>query len=176
MLLKNILSSNFIGLSGPINFLNLKSFPFRIVNIVGKGYTELDFWTQDLDNSFSREADDKNNGRYATRTLDSTVIWPGYLKRVPKGWEMPTDAKPLKIGIPADAAFKAFVKVDETQTDPEKKYTGFSIDIFREVVKILEKNFSLPYKFHLYNGTYDELVDCVYNKVITHLSKLSRLS
>lgn len=92
------------------------------------------------------------------------MIWPGYLKRVPKGWEMPTDEKRLKIGIPANTSFDKFVKVDEAQIDPEKKYTGFCIDIFREVIKILEQNYSLPYDFHPYDGTYDELVDRVYTK------------
>ncbi|KAJ9690577.1 hypothetical protein PVL29_012962 [Vitis rotundifolia] len=169
MLLKNILSSNFSGLSGNIIFeggdlSNSNSLLFRIINIVGKGYTELDFWTQDLDNPFTREGEDKNRSRNTTKVLDGPVIWPGYLKRVPKGWEMPTDAKPLKIGIPAKATFKNFVKVDEAQIEPEKKYTGFCIDIFREVLKILEQNYFLPYEFHPFLGTYDELVDCVYNK------------
>ncbi|RVW79131.1 Glutamate receptor 2.9 [Vitis vinifera] len=123
--------------------LDSNSLPLRIINLVGKGYKELDFWTQDLDHPFSRE---------------------GYLKRVPKGWEMPTDEKRLKIGIPANTSFDKFVKVDEAQIDPEKKYTGFCIDIFREVIKILEQNYSLPYDFHPYDGTYDELVDRVYTK------------
>ena len=176
MLLKNILSSNFSGLSGKIKFEggnlpNSNSLPFRIVNIVGNVYTELDFWTQDFENPFTREADDKNNGRNTKRTLNGTVIWPGYLKRVPKGWEMPTDAKPLKIGIPANTSFDQYVKVDEAQIDPEKKYTGFCIDIFREVLTILEQNYSLPYDFYPFVGPYDELVDCVYNKVITPFSK-----
>ena len=100
------------------------------------------------------------------------MIWPGYLKRVPKGWEMPTDEKRLKIGIPANTSFDKFVKVDEAQIDPEKKYTGFCIDIFREVIKILEQNYSLPYDFHPYDGTYDELVDRVYTKVIATFSSL----
>ncbi|WJZ96469.1 hypothetical protein VitviT2T_015154 [Vitis vinifera] len=164
MLLKNILLSDFSGLSGTINFSNSNSLPFIIINIVGKGYRELDFWTQDLDNPFSREGGDKNSGRNTTRILEGPVIWPGYLKRVPKGWEMPTDPKPLKIGIPANGTFKNFVEVGEAQIEPEKKYTGFCIDIFHEVLKILEQNYSLPYEFHPVVGTYDELVDCVYNK------------
>ncbi|KAJ9690578.1 hypothetical protein PVL29_012963 [Vitis rotundifolia] len=164
MLLTNILLSDFSGLSGTINFSNSNSLPFIIINIVGKGYTELDFWTQDLDNPFIREGGDKNSGKNTTRILEGPVIWPGYLKRVPKGWEMPTVAKPLKIGIPANATFKNYVKVDEAQIEPEKKYTGFCIDIFREVIKILEQNYSLPYRFVPFFGTYDELVDCVHNK------------
>ncbi|RVW79140.1 Glutamate receptor 2.9 [Vitis vinifera] len=169
MSLKNILSSNFSGLSGNIIFeggdLSISnSLPFRIIKVVRTDYKVLDFWTQDLDNPFSREGGDKNSSRNTTKVLDGPVIWPGYLKRVPKGWEMPTDAKPLKIGIPANTSFDKFVKVDETQMEAEKRYTGFCIDIFREVLKILEQNYSLPYVFYPFVGTYDELVDCVYNK------------
>ncbi|KAJ9690592.1 hypothetical protein PVL29_012976 [Vitis rotundifolia] len=170
MLLKNILSSNFSGLSGKIIFeggdlSNSNSLLFRIIDIVGKGYTELDFWTQDLDNPFTREGEDKNRSRNTTKVLDGPVIWPGYLKRVPKGWEMPTDAKPLKIGIPSHTSFDKFVMVDNAQTDPGKKYTGFCIDIFREVLKILAQNYPLHYEFHRVVGSYDALVDCVYNKI-----------
>ena len=172
MLLKNILLSDFSGLSGTINFSNSNSLPFIIINIVGKGYRELDFWTQDLDNPFSREGGDKNSGRNTTRILEGPVIWPGYLKRVPKGWEMPTVAKPLKIGIPANTTFKNYVKVDVDQ----KKYTGFCIDIFQEVLTILEQNYSLPCDFDPYHGTYDELVDRVYNKVFTPMSSLCSLN
>ena len=151
---------------------NSNSLPFIIINIVGKGYRELDFWTQDLDNPFSREGGDKNSSRNTTRILEGPVIWPGYLKRVPKGWEMPTVAKPLKIGIPANTTFKNYVKVDVDQ----KKYTGFCIDIFQEVLTILEQNYSLPYEFQPVVGTYDELVDCVYNKVITPIPSFCSLN
>ena len=181
MMLKNILARNFSGLSGNIIFeggdLSISnSLPFRIIKVVRTDYKVLDFWTQDLDNPFSREGGDKNSSRNTTKVLDGPVIWPGYLKRVPKGWEMPTDAKPLKIGIPANTSFDKFVKVDETQMEAEKRYTGFCIDIFREVLKILEQNYSLPYVFYPFVGTYDELVDCVYNKVFTPISSLCSLN
>lgn len=163
---ENILSSDFEGLSGKISFQegdlrdsNLLSL--RVINLIGKSYKELDFWTKDLDRPFSSEG-----GEADGRRLDGPVIWPGYLKRVPKGWEMPTVAKPLKIAIPAHTSFDKFVKVDEAQTDPVKRYSGFCIDIFREVVKILEQNYSLPYEFHPFNGTYDDLVESVYTKVL----------
>ncbi|KAL6312407.1 hypothetical protein AAG906_028488 [Vitis piasezkii] len=155
-LLETILSSNFNGLSGKISFqggdlLDSNSLPLRIINLVGKGYKELDFWTQDLDHPFSREGGEANSSRRTTKVLDGPVIWPGYLKRVPKGWEMPTDEKRLKIGIPANSSFDKFVKVDETQIDPEKNI-------------LVSQDYSLPYDFHPFDGTYDELVDRVYTK------------
>ena len=180
-LLESILSSDFNGLSGKTSFqggdLSDSNFlSLRVINLVGKGYKELDFWTKDLDNPFSREGGVAGSSRRKTTVLDGPVIWPGYLKRVPKGWEMPTDAKPLKIGIPANTTFDKFVKVDKAQNDPLKRYTGFCIDIFREVVKILEQNYSLPYEFLPYHGTYDDLVDSVYTKVIAPSSSLISLS
>ncbi|KAJ9690595.1 hypothetical protein PVL29_012979 [Vitis rotundifolia] len=95
------------------------------------------------------EGEDKNRSRNTTKVLDGPVIWPGYLKRVPKGWEMPTDAKPLKIGIPANSSFDMFVKVNDAEAEADKRFTGFSIDIFLRVLKILEQNYSLPYDHRL---------------------------
>ncbi|KAL2526036.1 PBPe domain-containing protein [Abeliophyllum distichum] len=87
LLLNEIQSNNFIGLSGEIRFhdgkLEQKS-TFRIVNIVGKSMNE----------------------------LSSLVNWPGELDRVPKGWAMPTDAVPMKIGFPGNNSFPMFVKVE----------------------------------------------------------------
>ena len=61
---------------------------------------------------------------------------------------MLTNEKPLKIGIPSNSPFDMFLKVEEDQIEPQKKYTGFCFDIFWEVLKILEQNYSLPYEFH----------------------------
>ena len=81
MLLRNILSSNLSGLSGKINLEgcinvpNSNSMPFRIINIVGKSYKELDFWKQDFDKPFTRESGDKINSRRNTRrVLEGPVI------------------------------------------------------------------------------------------------------
>lgn len=44
-------------------------------------------------------------------------------------------------------------------------YSGFCIDVFLEVVKIVEESYGLPYEFVVFDGTYDELVDRVHDKV-----------
>ncbi|RVW29670.1 Retrovirus-related Pol polyprotein from transposon TNT 1-94 [Vitis vinifera] len=90
------------------------------------------------DNPFSREGGDKNSSRNTPKVLDGPVIWPGYLNVSPRDGKCPLMPKPLKIGIPANTSSTS--------------------------VKNLEQNYSLPYDFYPVVGTYDELVDCVYNK------------
>ncbi|XP_035545287.1 glutamate receptor 2.7-like isoform X2 [Juglans regia] len=161
-ILDYLLSSKFSGLSGKIHFEEgqLSDTPtLRIVNVVGKKYKEIDFWRPEF--GFSMQSPFLNDT--ANSNLSGPVIWPGNLKRTPKGWDMPTDAKPLKIGVPGRTTFEKFVKVDYNKKPNDKKYAvGFCIEIFSKVIELLEYN--LTYKFEAFNGTYNELVQCVSNK------------
>ncbi|XP_059291072.1 glutamate receptor 2.9-like [Lycium ferocissimum] len=169
VLLKNrILSSNFTGLSGHVSFVNgALSHPptFRIVNVDGNRYKGLGFWSSKF--GFSEVLEAENGERIGVNgspTMKSSMVkWPGELKRVPKGWVMPTDSKPLIIGVPGRTSFEKFVKVETVAETNEKKYSGFCIDLFKEVLKILEQNYSLPYEFEPYNGSYPDLVQQVIN-------------
>ncbi|XP_050287185.1 glutamate receptor 2.7-like [Quercus robur] len=159
IMLENILSSNFSGLSDQINFEAgklLQTPILRIVNVVKKGYEELDFWTSEF--GFSERVEMKN----CTEKIAGPVTWPGYLIQVPKGWAMPTEQNPLKIGVPGRTSFQKFVKVDYSGNLDNSKFDGWCIDVFKEVLKKLP--YSLPYKFIPLNGTYEDLIDCVYNK------------
>uniref|UniRef100_A0A2N9J0C8 Glutamate receptor n=1 Tax=Fagus sylvatica TaxID=28930 RepID=A0A2N9J0C8_FAGSY len=167
MLLHNMLSSNFSGLSGNIHFegSQLSDIPIlRIVNVVGKRYKEIDFWIPDFGFSMSplkEKIEEKNGSRNfndTTNALVGPIIWPGNLRQTPKGWEMPTQAKPLKIGVPGRTTFERFVKVNTNQN----RYDGFCIQIFLKVLDLL--GYDLPYKFEAYNGTYNDLVHHVYDK------------
>ncbi|KAK5792199.1 hypothetical protein PVK06_033313 [Gossypium arboreum] len=127
-LLKNILSSNFTGLSGEIHFQQRKLSHdpiLRIVNVIGKSYNELDFWLPGI--GFS-----KNIGYVGNKSADftGTVIWPDDSKLVPKGWAIPTNKKPMIIGVPARTAFEKFVKVDYGKHPGQKIYDGFCIEHF----------------------------------------------
>ncbi|CAN4078844.1 unnamed protein product [Withania somnifera] len=168
LLKKRILSSNFTGLSGHVSFVNgALSHPqtFRIVNIDGNSYKGLGFWSSKF--GFSEVLETEKGERLGvdgSRTMKSSVVkWPGELKRVPKGWAIPTDSKPLIIGVPGRTSFEKFVKVELVAETDERKYTGFCIDLFKEVLKILEKNYTLPYEFEPYNGSYPDLVQQVTN-------------
>ncbi|KAF7840355.1 glutamate receptor 2.7-like [Senna tora] len=159
-LLREILSSNFHGLSGDIHFEEgqlLQNPTLRVVNVVGKSYKEIEFWTQEV--GFFTGDDAKSS----TQGLGGVVQWPGNLPRNPKGWKMPIKQKPMRIAIPGRTAFSKFVKVVYGENPAENEYTGFCIEIFKMVLDLLE--YDLPYEFHPLNVTYPDLVQLVYNKV-----------
>jgi ionotropic glutamate receptor len=167
-LLQEIVSSNFLGRSGKIKFESeqlLQNPTLRIVNVDGKSYRELDLWN--LENGFFTNISTKEGKNGASRNSESltgAVIWPGKLLTVPKGWNLPTKQKPLRIAVPGRTAFSKFVKVDyDARGNP--KYSGFCIEIFDKALEVL--GYDLPYEYHPINGTYPDLVQLVYNKVTT---------
>ncbi|KAL1327228.1 hypothetical protein HN51_037299 [Arachis hypogaea] len=163
-LLRGILSSKFLGLSGEIQFqeLQLMQNPtLRIVNIGGRSYRELDFWS--LEHGFtSRLGEGGNDTSRNTEGLSGVVIWPGKLLRVPKGWNLPTKENPMRIAVPGRTSFSKFVKVDYGENGKPNKYSGFCIEIFDKVLELLD--YDLPYEYYPINGTYPDLVQLVYNK------------
>ncbi|KAK4858657.1 hypothetical protein QYF36_020040 [Acer negundo] len=182
ILIENILSSNFTGLSGEISFkegMLLKTPILRIINVLGKKDRELDFLLPEFGFSKTIGIENDTRGGNSRTGLVSAVIWPGELsKRDPKGWAMPTVAKRLKIAVPGRTSFEKFVKVH--QHEKTLKIDGFCITLFEEVLKVLE--YDLPYEFYPVNGTYDKLINGVYNKTydavvgdITILASRSKL-
>ncbi|TQE01048.1 hypothetical protein C1H46_013325 [Malus baccata] len=158
--LKTVLSS-YTGLSANMRLIGgevLYSPVFRIVNILDENrFQELNYWKPEVGFS-SDEA-----GKYRVSDVGG-VIWPGNLTSAPKGWAMPTVAKPMKIGVPGKTSFSKFVKVDRSRQDSgKKKYVGFCIAIFDMVINRL--NYSLPYQFEFFDGSYDDLVEQVHKKV-----------
>ncbi|XP_077228734.1 glutamate receptor 3.3-like [Tasmannia lanceolata] len=152
-LVESILSNNFSGLSGKISFEDgkLTGMPtFQIINVIGKSYRELGFWSPEF--GFSNSAIEEKGGV----KLESKVFWPGGQTSTPKGWVAATDAKPLIIGVPGKTAFNQFVKVVNGSV------SGFCIDVFEEAVKLLP--YDLPHEFVPYDGTYEDLVREVYYK------------
>ncbi|XP_077229580.1 glutamate receptor 2.7-like isoform X2 [Tasmannia lanceolata] len=148
-LVEGILSSNFSGLSGKINFKDTEfvgTTIFQIVNMFGKSYRELGFWS--LEFRFSNSAIEEEGAD----KLEAQVFWPGGQTLMPpRGWEAATDAKPLKIGVLGKKTINQFVKVDNNSV-----VSGFCIDVFEEAVKLLP--YDLPHNFVPYYGTHDDLV------------------
>ena len=163
MLLDSMLLSNFTGFSGKIHFkagqLSDTSI-LSIVHVLGKRYKEIEFWTPDLGFSTIPSIGKPN-------TWVAPVILQRNLQESPKGWEMPTDAKPLKIVVPGRASYENFVKVDYGVKLNENDYSGFCIQIFLEARELL--GYPLPYKLEACNCTYNDLVHLVQNKVTTSL-------
>lgn len=98
---------------------------------------------------------------------NAAPIWPG---NTPKGWVIPVTGKKLRIGVPV-TSFKDFVNVDWSPHTNEPKISGFSIDVFGEVLKRMP--FAVLYEFIPYMnsstkeaaGTYDELLYQIKRKV-----------
>ncbi|PON65079.1 Ionotropic glutamate receptor [Parasponia andersonii] len=153
---QKLLSLDFKGLSGEIRFKNgiLAQLPtFQIINVVGKGYAEIASWSQ----AHSSLGNFVEHGE-----MTGPIYWPGGLPTVPKGWTLSEVGKPLKIGVPAGAAFKQFVRVSNLQYKNATLVSGFSVNVFEEVVK------RLPYELHYvlvpFYDSYDQMVEQVYYK------------
>ncbi|CAN1327311.1 Glutamate receptor 2.7 [Linum perenne] len=141
--------------------VNCRNPMLRVVNVLGKKYRELDFWRPELDSWTPAMIKNKTNDEESNLKLEG-VTWPGnMMNREPKGWKMPTETKPMIIGVPGRTSFEKFVKV-VNESENKKRYDGFCIDLFDMVLGALE--YDLPYNFEAYNGTYEELIDLVYNK------------
>ncbi|MFQ6644625.1 hypothetical protein Gotur_019375, partial [Gossypium turneri] len=163
---EKILSSNFTGLSGEIQFERgmLSQNPtLRIVNVVGKKYKELDFWLPSFGFSRSLVNEETEHDGNTAQGLYGQVTWPADLNQVrnPKGWAMPTNARPLIIGVPGRTSFEKFVKV-KNESNQNEEPEGYCIDLFKMAREVL--GYDLPYKFVPHFSTYDDLVRCVHNK------------
>ncbi|CAN6546337.1 unnamed protein product [Malus baccata var. baccata] len=167
--LKTVLSS-YTGLSANMRLNGgevLYSPVFRIVNILDENrFQELNYWKPEVGFSLDEA------GKYRFSDVGG-VIWPGNLTSAPKGWAMPTVEKPMRILVPGKTSFSKFVKVDRSRHDSDKKkYVGFCIAIFDMVINRL--NYSLPYKFKDFNGSYDDLVEQVHQKIFQRGSPIAR--
>ncbi|XP_054779161.1 glutamate receptor 2.7-like isoform X1 [Prosopis cineraria] len=166
VLLREIWSSSFVGLSGEIHFQAgqlLQNPILRLVNAVGKSYKEIDFWTQEYGFTTGLPTGkSEENATASALSLAGVVQWPGNLHRAPKGWNMPIKQNPMRIAVPGRTSFSKFVKVDYGNSPDQNKYSGFCIEIFDKVLGLLD--YDLPYEFHPLNVTYPDLVQLVYNK------------
>ncbi|XP_006354879.1 glutamate receptor 2.9-like [Solanum tuberosum] len=166
-LVKSILLSDFEGLSGKVSFKNgmLYQKPtFRIINVIGKSYREVSFWSPEF--GFSEDLVEYNGmklkiGNGLEGDLGS-ILWPGGKQTVPKGWTIGGLEKPLRIGVPARGAFNQFVKVKFNQERNETLIDGFSVHVFEAAVRQLP--YYLPYVLVPFYGNYDEMVEGVSNK------------
>uniref|UniRef100_A0A2N9I5U7 Glutamate receptor n=1 Tax=Fagus sylvatica TaxID=28930 RepID=A0A2N9I5U7_FAGSY len=163
-LLQTILLSDFQGLSGRIHFgHDQKLAPgqvFQIINMMGKSYRELGFWSSKL--GFSETITNNSTYKSSMEHLGQ-VIWPGGPMYNPRGWTTSNTANPLRIGVPTRSLFESYVNVVyHDLLGNNISFGGFAIDLFEATVKQLP--FYLPYDFFPFDGTYDALVEQVYLK------------
>ncbi|XP_023535728.1 glutamate receptor 2.8-like isoform X1 [Cucurbita pepo subsp. pepo] len=171
-LLEKIELTDFQGLGGKIQFKDRKLAPadtFQIINTLGRSYMELGFWSDTL--GFSQELRENSSSSSSMKDL-SQVFWPGGSSETPKGWVVPTDANPLRIGVPTGSMFKQYVQVEEDH----KAFNGLAVDLFKETLVILHA--PLSYQFYHFDGSYDDLVNEIYLKnfdaVIGDIAIISR--
>ncbi|KAH6793348.1 hypothetical protein C2S52_003825 [Perilla frutescens var. hirtella] len=136
------------GLSGDFKIRNgeLQPSAFEIVNVIGNGVNTVGFWTEEQGIS-------KDN---------LAIVWPGQTTDVPKGWEFPASGNKLKVGVPV-GAFSELIKVGKDAETNAVNVSGFCIDFFEEVLKLLPYHILPEYiPFETLDGqssgTYDELV------------------
>ncbi|KAM3686050.1 hypothetical protein ACB098_11G170600 [Castanea mollissima] len=163
-----LLDTRFTGLAGEFSLQNgqLQSSTFQIINVNGNGERGVAFWTPE--NGLIRELNSTNTSTYSTSRRNlGPIIWPGDSSSIPKGWEIPTNGKKLRVGIPVNDGFFEFVKVEHDASTNTMKVTGYSIDIFKAVIKALPYN--VDYEFIPFAkpngesaGTYDDMVYQVY--------------
>ncbi|KAL0319519.1 UNVERIFIED_CONTAM: Glutamate receptor 2.2 [Sesamum angustifolium] len=135
-LLRNFISK---GLSGDFSIVDGQLLPsaFQIVNVIGKGENTVGFWTKACGISGKLKPEDHNS---TSKDPLGAILWPGQTTIVPKGWEMPTSGKKLRLGVPVKSGFTEFVKI-ERDAEP----TGFCIDVFKEVMQLLP--YAVEYEF-----------------------------
>ncbi|XP_038898557.1 glutamate receptor 2.8-like [Benincasa hispida] len=159
-LLDKIKLTDFQGLGGKIQFKDRKLYPadtYQIINVVGRSYRELGFWSDKL--GFSRELRENSSSSSSMKDLGE-VFWPGGSSITPRGWVVPTDANSLRIGVPSSSMFKQYVHVVEDPMGNNLTFKGLAIDLFKEILNYLP----LPHDFYHFNGTYDDLVQAIYLK------------
>ncbi|PSS07257.1 Glutamate receptor 2.8 like [Actinidia chinensis var. chinensis] len=163
-LLESIKNSRFTGLSGEFHLVDrqLQSSAFQIINVIGKGENEIGFWTPEF--GILKNLTLPSNKNYTINREDlGTIIWPGDSNVTPKGWEIPTSEKKLRVGVPVKSGFTEFIKVERDSETKEVIVTGFCIDLLQEVMDSLP--YAVQYKFIPFEtpngksaGSYNDLV------------------
>ncbi|CAN8285487.1 unnamed protein product [Cochlearia groenlandica] len=159
-LLKSLSKVRFKGLAGEFKLINLQlesTSTFEVINFVEQEEKVIGLWTL-------RNGLENVNATKTTSFLLEPVTWPGKTSVVPRGWEVPTNGKKIKVGVPVKKGFLNFVKVDKT--DPmtnETKPTGYTIDIFEAALKKLP--YSVVPQYFAFGDNYNELVKQVYDGV-----------
>lgn len=163
-LLKALSNVRFKGLAGEFELINqqLESSVFEVINIIGNEERMIGFWrpSNGLVNAKS------NNTKSFSGERFGPVIWPGKSTVVPKGWEIPTNGKKLRVGVPKKKGFFDFVKVNIDPISNEMTPTGYCIDVFEAALKKLPYSVIPKYiAFESPDENYDEMVYLVYNGV-----------
>ncbi|CAA6670286.1 unnamed protein product [Spirodela intermedia] len=158
-ILKAVIETSFTGLSGEFRLVNgqLQSSAYQIVNVVGNGQKGIGFWTP-------KRGLSPQLGSPTNKDELGAVVWPGDSTSVPRGWEITTGGRRLR-----------FVRFDEDPVTKEKVPTGYSIEIFNNVMKSLP--YYVPFDYFPYadsngtSGSYDLLAFRKDSPLLSDVSK-----
>lgn len=162
-LLRAILHTRFQGLTGDFLLIDgqLQASALEIVNVDGGKLNTIGFWTPEEGGTLKQQLNSTND----TDALNS-VVWPGSQTDVPRGWEIPTSGKRLRIGVPFKHGFEQFVKVETDPTTNQTHVSGFCIDVFEAVIHRLPYSVAFEYIPSVNSDkSYDDLVYQVHSKV-----------
>ncbi|WJX35443.1 hypothetical protein P8452_23433 [Trifolium repens] len=167
-------NTRFNGLSGDFNVVDgkLQTHILEIINVIGEGEKRVGFWTPNK--GLARNLDTKglknNNSIYSSSQNDiGSIMWPGDVYSIPKGWEIPSTGKKLRIGVPIKNGdhYTELLRVTYDHNTNKTQATGFCIDVFKAVVDVLP--YALPYEFFPYikpdgemAGSYNDLIAQIY--------------
>ncbi|KAK8465169.1 hypothetical protein PHAVU_009G006500 [Phaseolus vulgaris] len=165
LLLKNILQSDFVGLSGRMKFEPDRSLvhpAYDVLNVVGTGLRRVGYWSNysGLSIVSPEILYAKLPNRSSANQKLYSVIWPGETLSKPRGWVFPNNGRQLRIGVPIRVSYREFLSpVKGTQM-----FNGFCVDVFTAALNLLP--YAVPYRFVPFgdghkNPSYTELVHLI---------------
>ena len=103
------------------------------------------------------------------------VLWPGGSTQVPRGWVIPQNGRPLKIGVPRRAGYKELIRQTTDTHTNVTTFHGFCINVFEDAIRYLP--YAVTYEFIMTTGNendtpvYDNLIARLANQVsMLHIS------
>ncbi|KAJ4820517.1 Glutamate receptor [Rhynchospora pubera] len=160
LLVKSMLESNFTGLSGLVTPLGNSDLIFQVINVVGKSYKEIGFWSNSSGfyNKYSRF---NLNASLSLEQL-SVVLWPGEATNA-----SPAGIRTLKISAIRNSIWGEPKRIKlNGSTIETTSISGFCIDVFRDAMTRFNREIS--WEFQLINRTsefsYDDFVNKVYSE------------
>ncbi|KAH7298533.1 hypothetical protein KP509_25G048200 [Ceratopteris richardii] len=160
-----ILNTSFVGASGVVKFDetgDLADAAFEYTNMVGRSLHVVGYWWANnsgvslklppstelsiLDSAPDEEFFLAHDGKPETST-NMSIIWPGGDALTPRGWVLPKNGRPIKIGVPRKAGYTELVQVT-INSDNTTTYTGFCIQVFEAALKYLP--YAVPYTYEMF--------------------------
>uniref|UniRef100_A0A1J3H3D2 Glutamate receptor n=2 Tax=Noccaea caerulescens TaxID=107243 RepID=A0A1J3H3D2_NOCCA len=170
-LLKDILGTRMVGLTGEVQFTADRSRirpGYDIINVAGTGVRQIGYWSNHSGLSVvppeSLYRDKQPNVSFLGGTTSPKlrhVLWPGETVQKPRGWVFSNNGKELKIGVPRRVSYKEFVSQIR---GTDNMFKGFCIDVFTAAVNLLP--YAVPVKFVPYgngkeNPSYTHMVEMI---------------